>query len=86
VSRALLITVRYVVPAAVVFAGLALFALSPTVDRAEGAAAIVGAGLSIWLLNALYRLGVRGEAERDAEDAARDYFGRHGRWPDDDAS
>ena len=84
--RALLIAVRYVAPGVVVFAGLVLFALSPSADRAEGAAAIVGAGLSIWLFNALYRFGVRGEAERDAEDAAREYFDRYSRWPDDDAS
>jgi hypothetical protein len=25
-----------------------------------------------------------GHADRDAEDAARDYFDAHGRWPDDD--
>ncbi|MGI9099144.1 MAG: hypothetical protein ACR2H2_11775 [Solirubrobacteraceae bacterium] len=25
-----------------------------------------------------------GHADRDAEDAAREYFDAHGRWPDDD--
>jgi hypothetical protein len=77
---ALLIAVRYVLPAVVVVAGLVLFAFGP----AEGAAAIVGAGLSVWLLNELYRLGVRGDQERAAEDAARAYFDRYGHWPDED--
>ena len=81
----LLITIRYVVPALVVVAGVILFAVQPSADTAEGAAAIVGAGLSIWLLNELFRFGVRGDAERDAEDRARKYFDRHGRWPDDEA-
>jgi hypothetical protein len=77
---ALLIAVRYVVPAVVVFAGVILFAFGP----AEGAAAIVAAGVSIWLLNELYRFGVRGDQERDAEDAARAHFDRYGHWPDED--
>jgi hypothetical protein len=80
-----LIAVRYALPAVVVLAGIVLLALSPSVDTAEAAAGIVGAGLSIWLLNELFRLGVRGDAEREAEEAARRYFDRHGRWPDDDA-
>jgi hypothetical protein len=25
-----------------------------------------------------------GHADRDAEDAARDFYDRHGRWPDED--
>jgi hypothetical protein len=80
----LLIAVRYVLPVAVVLIGVMLFALSPSTVAAEGAAGIVGAGLSIWLLNELFRLGVRGDAEREAEEAARAYFDRHGRWPDGD--
>jgi hypothetical protein len=36
------------------------------------------------LLNELYRLGVRGDPDRDAEDAARAYFDRCGHWPDED--
>jgi hypothetical protein len=47
--------------------------------------AFVGAGLSIWLINFLWRLGVSGDDERDQEDAARSYLAEHGRWPDDDS-
>ena len=50
---------------------------------AEGGALILSAGLSVWLLNVLHRVGVRGDRERDREVAAREYFDRHGRWPDD---
>ena len=45
---------------------------------------LVAAGISVWLLNWFYRLGVRGDRERDREDRARAYFDAHGRWPDED--
>jgi hypothetical protein len=80
-----LFTVRYILPTAVVLAGFVLFLLNPTVEGAEGPAAFIGAGLSVWLLNVLHRVGVDGDTERRAEDAARAYFDRHGRWPDEAA-
>ena len=49
----------------------------------EGGALIIGAGLSVWLLNVIFRVGVRGERERDAEDEARDFYDAHGHWPDE---
>lgn len=73
--------VRTWLPAVVVGAGVLLWLLDPTIDTAEGSAGIIGAGLSIWLINILYRVGVKGDRERDEEDAARAYFDRHGRWP-----
>ncbi len=50
---------------------------------AEGGGLIVSAGLSIWLLNILHRMGVSGDRARDEEDEARAFFDRHGRWPDE---
>ena len=79
----LLFAVRYVLPTAVIVIGLGLFVLDPTVEGAEGPAAFIGAGLSVWLLNVLHRVGVDGDVDRRAEDAARAYFDRHGRWPDE---
>ena len=72
--------VRYVLPALIVVAGLVVMAFGSEIDL-EGGASIVSAGLAIYLLNWLFRLGVAGDRERDAEDAARDYFDRHGHWP-----
>jgi hypothetical protein len=74
---------RYLLPAAVVLAGLILVAIDPSEERLEGAAAIVGAGLSIWLMNELFRVGARGDKERDDEQEAREYMVRHGHWPDE---
>jgi hypothetical protein len=76
--------VRYGLPAVVVLAGIIAAILVP--GSWEGGAAIVGAGLSIALLNVLHRIGADGEVDRDHEAAAREYFDAHGRWPDEDGS
>lgn len=77
----LLRTIRYLLPAAVTLAGLVFMAMGGE-SNLEGGASIVGAGLAIYLINWLFRIGAMGDREREAEDAARDYFDVHGRWPD----
>lgn len=77
----LMVFVRYVLPAVVVVAGLVAMAFGTEVSL-EGGAGLVSAGLAIWLINWLFRIGARGDAEREAEDRAREYFDRYGRWPE----
>jgi hypothetical protein len=77
----LLEAVRYGIPSIVVFGGIVVMAFGDE-NHLEGGAGIVSAGLAIFFLNWLFRTGVTGEHERDAEEAAREYFDRHGRWPD----
>ncbi|HXD53167.1 MAG TPA: hypothetical protein VN618_00295 [Solirubrobacteraceae bacterium] len=72
---------RYVLPGVVVVAGIVVMALGSETDL-EGGGGIVSAGLAIYFINWLFRAGAAGDRERDAEDAAREYFDRHGRWPD----
>ncbi len=75
---------RWWLPAIVVATGVGLAAANGfTEDSLEGGAAIVGAGLSIWLMNVLLRVGISGDRDRDDEAAARAYFDEHGRWPDE---
>ena len=74
--------VRYVLPAAVVLGGLIVMSFGSEAGL-EGGAAIVSAGLAIYAMNWLYRASVDGDRERDREEAARDYFDVHGRWPDE---
>jgi hypothetical protein len=64
----------------IVLGGIVVMALGGETE-VEGGAGIVGAGLAIFFLNWLVRLGLRGEREREHEDAARRYFDLHGRWP-----
>lgn len=82
-KQRLVFFVRYVLPALICLAGVLLFALDPSLDTADGAAAIIGAGLSVYLLNFLYRMGVSGDRDRDEEAEARRYFDEHGHWPDE---
>jgi hypothetical protein len=76
--------VRLWLPLGIIAGGIAVIvATGGSVEGWEGGAAIVGAGLSVWLLNFFFRVGVKGDAERDTEDAARDFFTEHGYWPDE---
>ena len=76
--------VRYWLPAIVIVGGVVSLIAIGTDWALEGAAGVVGAGLAIYLVNILFRIGASGDRERDQEEAARQYFDRHGRWPDDD--
>jgi hypothetical protein len=80
-NQRLLGTIRYGLPAAIVLAGVIVMAFGGETEL-EGGAGIVGAGLAVFFLNWLLRLGAKGDRERQAEDDARDYLSRHGRWPD----
>lgn len=80
--RHALVATRYVLPAVVVVIGLVFIAIDPS-GNWEGAAALIGAGLSISLLNILHRMGVSGDRDRDREAAQRRYFDAHGHWPDE---
>jgi hypothetical protein len=79
--RALLF-VRYGVPGTIIAAG-AIALCFGTEDSFYGGVSLIGAGLSVWLISWAYRLGVRGDTDRDAEDQARRYYDRFGRWPDE---
>lgn len=76
--------VRYGIGVVMVFAGVVLLVVSPGGFGMEGFAMAAGGGLSVLMLNFLFRLGVSGDRERQEEEAARAYFDRHGRWPDED--
>jgi hypothetical protein len=75
--------VRYGIPGALILAGQVIGIV--TGDPVSWAG-FTGAGLAVLLIGALVRIGVEGDRERDREEAARDYFSKHGRWPDEDDS
>jgi hypothetical protein len=79
----LLNAVRYGLPAVLVLAGFAvLFAVDGAL-RFDAFAMLVGAGLSVALLNVLFRFGAAGDRDREEEDRAREFFSDHGHWPDE---
>jgi len=82
--RQVLFIVRYVVPAVVCLAGVVVVATAGMDDYGpEALAALVGAGLAIYLMNKLMRMGIDGDAERDVEEEHRLFLDRYGMWPDE---
>jgi hypothetical protein len=76
--------VRVWLPTAIMVAGVVAIVASGGSEAGwEGGVAIIAAGASVWLLNIIFRVGVQGERDRDAEDAARDFYDEHGYWPDE---
>ena len=80
----LVLFVRYGIPVLLIAAGFVCLAVAPESSRNEGFALFFGSGVSVLLLNVLYRIGVSGDRDRDREVEARDYFSEHGSWPDED--
>jgi hypothetical protein len=58
-----------------------MFDLGPGIDLLWGILGVLGAIASI---AALIWVAAKGHADRHAEDAAREFFDRHGHWPDED--
>lgn len=78
--------VRIWLPVVVTLAGVVVMIVGDFDEIAlEGGAGIIGAGLSIWLMNVLFRVGLGNDRDRDEEDAARDFLDAHGHWPDEPA-
>jgi hypothetical protein len=78
-----LFVVRYGLGAILVGAGFVVLVVNPGGFGVDGFAMAVGSGLSVLMLNWLYRLGVKSDEERVDEEQARIYLAEHGRWPDD---
>ena len=75
-----LAAVRYGIPAAFIVAGQVILMITGDVVSWAG---FTGAGTAVLLINFLVRIGNEGDRERDREEAAREYFTRHGHWPDE---
>jgi hypothetical protein len=75
--------VRVWLPALIFVSGVLLALVVRTEAAYEGGALLMSAGVSVWLLNVFFRIGVQGDRERDDENHARAEFERTGRWPDE---
>src|SRR5215475_2354432 len=82
-SRGVL-AVRYGIGAVMVAGGIVLIVIKPGGLGVDGFAMAVGGGLSVLLINFLFRLGASGDRERQQEEDARTYFDEHGVWPDEE--
>jgi hypothetical protein len=77
--------VRTGLPLSIIAAGILIVIVTGASENGiEGGVLLVSAGMSVWLLNWFYRVGVKGDRDRVQEDAARAFFDEHGYWPDED--
>ena len=75
---------RYIVPALIALAGVVtVIVVSDRQIAWEIGGMFVGAAIAVFMLNFFFRMGVSGDRDRDREEAAREYFDRHGHWPDE---
>ncbi len=82
--RMALFAVRYGIGVVMVVGGILMLVASPAGLGVDGFAMAVGGGLSVLLINFLFRLGVSGDREREREEWARNYFSEHGEWPEEE--
>ncbi len=73
---------RVWLPLAIALAGAVAIVLG------HGRTSLAGAGVGllligviVWMVNWMFRMSVESNRDRDQEEAARDYFDRHGHWP-----
>jgi hypothetical protein len=73
-------TVRYGIPLAIAIAGVVALIIGG--DAAGAGVVLIGSAAIVFLLNLLFRISLVSNRERDEEEAAREYYAEHGRWPD----
>jgi protein-S-isoprenylcysteine O-methyltransferase Ste14 len=84
---------RVWLPLAIVAGGIALIVIghgsyselanTHSLETASGVGLLIVA-LIVWMINWMFRLSIRSNAEREDEERAREYFDRTGRWPDEE--
>ncbi len=72
--------VRWALPLALAAAGAVVIVATDVEAVGE---ALIGAGICTWIANMLMRFGFGDQRDRDREEAAREFYDRHGHWPDE---
>ncbi len=92
-GQVLLMATRVWLPLAIAAAGVALIVIghgslsehstNHALESGGGVALLIVA-LIVWMINWMFRLSVESNRDREREEEAREYFDRHGQWPDED--
>lgn len=77
-----MVLIRYGLPAVILLGGVGMWLFGGQAGK-EGFVLALGAALSTVFINVLFRMGASGDLERVQEAEAREYYARHGRWPDE---
>jgi hypothetical protein len=84
-GQVLLSVTRLWLPLAIAVAGVVAIVLGHGRTTLAGAGVgLVLVALTVWMINWMYRLSVDSNLDREREELAREYFDRHGRWPDEE--
>ncbi len=83
-KHVLLSLTRVWLPLAIAVGGV----VAIVIGRGHTGTAAAGVGLLlvaviVWMVNWMFRMSVASNRDREREEEARDYFSRHGRWPDE---
>ncbi|HEX4807236.1 MAG TPA: hypothetical protein VFU94_15155 [Conexibacter sp.] len=73
--------VRYGIPLAIAIAGIVCLEIGGT--AAGAGVVLLGSAAIVLLINALFRISLTSNRDREAEERAREQFEREGRWPDE---
>jgi hypothetical protein len=83
-GRIVLSATRVWVPVLIAIAGVVGIVIGHGKSAAAGAGVgLVIVALIVWMINWMFRMSVESNRDRDREEEAREYFSRHGRWPDE---
>jgi membrane protein implicated in regulation of membrane protease activity len=89
-TRMLLVATRVWLPVAIAVAGVVAIVIGGTGSK-HHSPAVAAAGVSllivaliVWMLNWMFRMSVESNRDREREERAREYFDRHGHWPDEE--
>ncbi len=80
----LLSLTRIWLPAAFVVAGIVAIILGGSGSVGAMGVGLIIIALIVWMVNWMFRMSVESNRDREREEAAREYFDKHGRWPDDE--
>jgi hypothetical protein len=84
-TRLLLVLTRVFLPLSLAVIGvLAIIAGHARTPLAGAGVVLLGVSVMVWLLNLMFRLSVQSNRDREGEERAREYYDRHGRWPDEE--
>lgn len=79
--RLIVPAVRYGLPILLTIVGVYL--LETRADKWGGLGVmLVGTAVIVLMLNVLFRISIKSNRERSLEEQAREFYDRHGHWPD----